>query len=527
MAKINLSGVAATPSAAPPAFEYSPQQQAIMDAVDRVSSNLIIEARAGTGKTTTLLEICKRLGSGAIFLAFNKAISTEISRKLADAGLDWKSVKSSTFHAVGFQAWVKHAPRCRGNVRGEKLSLLAEKIGVPQFYTPFVKKAVSLAKQTLIGAVPEYPIDDTEVWMVLVEHHDLLDLMPQTDDEIDEQEFLDNALAWCVKLLRQSIVESPTMIDFDDMIYMPLYSNLRFWQYDWVLIDEAQDTNRARREIAKRLLRPNGRLIAVGDRHQAIYGFTGADSDALDLIQEEFDCDLLPLTVTYRCPRTVVRFAQVWVPDIEARPNAPEGVLLELDYAKFLQIIPEPGDAILCRTMKPIVKLAFGYLKRHIACHIEGREIGAGLISLARRWKSAQTLAELNDWLEKYLDNERMKLLSQHKEAKFATIEDKVTTLQVLCSSLGADQHPEAVIALITKLFKDSEGLAKQTTTLSTIHKAKGREWERVYLLGRKQLMPSPYAKQDWQLEQEDNLAYVAVTRTKSELIEVNLPPKR
>jgi len=69
------------------------------------------------------------------------------------------------------------------------------------------------------------------------------------------------------------------MLDFDDQLYLPLLWKLRLFQNDFVFIDEAQDTNPVRRALAKLALRPGGRLIAVGDPRQAIYGFTGASHE--------------------------------------------------------------------------------------------------------------------------------------------------------------------------------------------------------------------------------------------------------
>lgn len=94
-------------------------------------------------------------------------------------------------------------------------------------------------------------------------------------------------------------------IDFDDMVYLPLVFKLRLFPQDWVLIDEAQDTNPTRRALAARMLKPGGRVIAVGDPRQAIYGFTGADNDALEQIAAQFSCKRMPLTVSYRCPQAV------------------------------------------------------------------------------------------------------------------------------------------------------------------------------------------------------------------------------
>lgn len=530
MAKLNLSGVSTRPPRAPSPWPLSPQQEAILSSVNRPEGNLIIEARAGTGKTSTLIEVCKDIGSGAAFLAFNKAIAVEIQRKLAAENISDKQVKGATFHSVGFQAWVRHAPDCARNVRGEKLSILAEKIGMPKMFHAFCTKLVSLAKQACVGAIPELSIDDDFIWQQIIDHHDLMDLMPENDWEqtqMDEEEWRETGLAWALKLLKQSIVEAPSLVDFDDMIYMPLYAGLRFWQYDWVLVDEAQDTNRARREISKKLLRPGGRLIAVGDRHQAIYGFTGADSDALDLIQQDFQCSLLPLTVTYRCAENIVRLAQTWVPDIEWHPGAPPGILRDTDYLQFLEgPVPKPGDAILCRNTKPLVQLAFYYLRRHIPCHVEGREIGGALITLIKKFR-VDTIAELQVKLDEHLDQQRARLLAQHKEAKLGQLTDKIETIQVLADTFDTKDRPYQLIALIDSMFKDGDNLPKMTMTLSTIHKAKGREWDTVYILGRSTLMPSPYARQEWQLEQERNLMYVAVTRAKNTLVDVHLPSGR
>jgi len=62
---------------------------------------------------------------------------------------------------------------------------------------------------------------------------------------------------------------------------------------------------------------------------------------------------------------------------------------------------------------------------------------------------------------------------------------------------------------------------------LCTVHRSKGREWDRVFLVGRNQYMPSKYAKKEWEFKQEENLMYVAVTRAKKELVEVEVPVKK
>jgi ATP-dependent DNA helicase UvrD/PcrA len=67
-------------------------------------------------------------------------------------------------------------------------------------------------------------------------------------------------------------------------------------------------------------------------------------------------------------------------------------------------------------------------------------------------------------------------------------------------------------------LFSD-DVTKKGLLTLCTYHRSKGREWPRVMLVEHAKRCPSPYAKQAWQLRQESNLAYVAITRSQRDLI--------
>jgi YrbI family 3-deoxy-D-manno-octulosonate 8-phosphate phosphatase len=88
---------------------------------------------------------------------------------------------------------------------------------------------------------------------------------------------------------------------------------------------------------------------------------------------------------------------------------------------------------------------------------------------------------------------------------------DKVEAIEALSES--AESVAE-VISRINSIFADeSVGVC-----LSTIHKAKGLEADRVFIIEPK-CLPAPWVKQDWEIEQENNLAYVAYTRAKNELV--------
>jgi DNA helicase-2/ATP-dependent DNA helicase PcrA len=509
---------------------YSPQQLAVFAAVEQYNGgSLTVESVAGSGKTTVLVGACERMRPvgkwfSVALIAYNKAIAEELKAKVAHL----KYVKAGTVHSFGFQAWRRMAPNAK--VEGKKLQHLQELAleaegradeGLTEVHE-FVRTLVSLAKQQAFGCAGR-PLDQ-EDWYRLIEHYDVAEVLPETVTADQLAAYVRDAQA----LLALSNAQCSTVIDYDDMIYAPLFFNARVWQNDWVLVDEAQDTNPARRMLARKMLRPGGRLIAVGDPHQAIYGFTGADSDALDLISRDFNCRRMPLTVTYRCPKAVVEVARQWVSHITAADSAPEGVVRALNAADIRDWrgVFSAGDAVLCRNTAPLIDLAFKLIRNGVGCRVEGREIGNGLIALATRWKRLKTLGALADKLAEYREREVQKLMAKGQELKAAAVEDRVEALLALIDGQNAQTGDVAsLVATIKSMFGDSEpGAPVSVVVLSTVHKSKGREWDRVYLVNRETLMPSRYARQAWQLEQEYNLMYVAVTRAKRELIELTLP---
>jgi DNA helicase II / ATP-dependent DNA helicase PcrA len=506
-------------------FRPSPQQQTIFDFVSDRLGSAIVEAVAGAGKTTTLVQAVMRMAGSVAFAAYNKKIAVEIGEKLKLAGAG-PLVKSGTFHSFGFAAVRRAFPNVK--VDDKKLATLALSLRLPEQFVAFATKATSLAKQRAIGVL--VPASDRRAWWDLVTHFELDEALAEVSPSgLADDELIEEAITWAQKLLDASVAADKDVIDFDDMIYAPLVHHMKMWQNDWVLIDEAQDTNPARRALAKKMLKAGGRVLAVGDSRQAIYGFTGADADSMELIEREFGCVKLPLTVTYRCPQAIVRHAHNWVSHIEAHPSAPEGQLLVQNETDFLTLPAtsfSATDAVLCRNTKPLVELAYHFIRKGVPCYVEGREIGRGLIALAKRWK-VTSLTTLRSRLEEYVERETAKYMAKGQETKAEALNDRVETLFVIMATLPAEARVADLQAKVAALFDDTQdGHAQRRLVLSTVHKAKGREWDRVFLYGRNKYMPSKFARQDWQLLQEDNLCYVAVTRAKQTLVEVLAAPK-
>lgn len=500
--------------------KFSPQQIAFLDWIDKGEGSCVLEAVAGAGKTTTLLEGAKRLtakGLKVAVMAYNKKIAEEIKDKTKG----WPNLYVGTVHSFGFSALRYRFKNVK--VDAYKVANICDEQGVLDpgvaEYKSVIVDLVSYAKQRALGVVAR--MENPAEWTDIIEHFDVF-------ADLDKEQAKYVPTSEIIKFARKVLSISNTrtdIIDYDDMVYLPLVLRVPFFRNDVVMVDEAQDTNAARRALVRCIVKVGGRVIAVGDRHQAIYGFTGADADSLDLIKQDFNAIELPLTTSYRCPKAVVNYAKRWVSHIEAAATAPEGSVSSIPYEDiFTRNDLNGASAVLCRNTKPLVELAFSLIRKRIGCKVEGRDIGQGLIKLATKWKVKDT-GKLVERLDAYLEAQKTKFLAKKQETRAQAVEDQVETIKVIIEdcNLQGKHSVECVVSSINAIFADD---VKGVLTLSTIHKSKGREWKTVYWLDRVGTLPSPYARQEWQQIQEKNLCYVASTRSQGTLVEVTVPPK-
>lgn len=514
-------------------MKLSPQQAAVVGWVQNGSGSALVRARAGTGKTTLLLQCMKHMTGTIAVAAFNNKISKEISAKAAAMGL---RATIKTFHGFGYSAWrnvfpaVKLSGTDRGQAGYDKADAIANKLEIPKSLRKFVRSAVSIAKQRCVGILCQ--IEDQAAWNAIVEdfslEEEICDDFGQELTTTQRLAMIPHGIEFSIKALKLNIEIAPEVIDFDDMLFMPLYGKVKFFQNDWVLVDEAQDTNPARRMMARQMLKRSGRAILVGDEKQAIYAFTGADNDALDLVGAEFNCTEFPLTVTYRCPKAVVAHANRLVADYQAHEDAPEGEVLSMGETDFLKMELAPSDAIICRNTAPLIDIAFGLLRRGVACKVEGKDIGKSLVKLLNRFRKVKTIPALVDALTRYCDRETVLLREKKKNAQAASLEDRVETLLAIIEGMGKSAAKFSdVEEKIESMFEDTNGNRKDMVTLMTAHRSKGLEFPRVFLFGENLYMPSPWARDAAALQQETNLRYVAYTRAEKTLVIVDANPKK
>lgn len=203
---------------------------------------------------------------------------------------------------------------------------------------------------------------------------------------------------------------------------------------------------------------------------------------------------------------------------IESHPDAKDGLVLRpMSYEARLFT---PGSIILCRNTAPLVAFAYALLHRDVPCKILGRDIGAQLTAVVKKLRPV-TLSDFLDKLKTWETRESERAVADDRSPD--RIYDQATCLRFFCDSL--DEESRSVASLLAKIdlmfTDDTNGGSANRVTLSTIHKAKGLEFPTVFILDF-HLMPSRYAKQSWQLRQENNLIYVAITRSMDTLVYIS-----
>ena len=522
---------------------------AVAEAVraDAEASHVQLKALAGTGKTTSCVEGLKQVkGIGASvnpstqqaefwrqlglgrsetvrLSAFNTSITDELKSRIAACGLDKRGVEARGVHSLGNAAVYKQFGRMEASEWATK-DLVCSTLG--KDYSDLKKEAgmlvlvnaatelVSRCKQNLCEPTPE-ELDR------LASHYD-----------VDVGKYAARVAEVVPQVLELS--KSPRgRIHFDDMVWLPLMLDLPVPQVDVQIIDEAQDLNRMQQEL---VYRGGRRIVAVGDEHQAIYGFAGADAESMPRMARTLATTarghvVLPLTVTRRCCKAVVREAQAYVPEFESHQSNPEGSVGQAKYSKQknphtgqIEDLPwaetylnqvRDGAMVLCRINAPLVSQCFRFLKHGIKAQIMGKKIGEGLVALVNKSNTedvSSLRSWLTDWVTRELEVENKKKFPS--DAKLELVQDKADCLASFCDGL---LRTADVAAKIKSVFTDAREV--RGIRLSSIHKSKGLEAEQVFFL------QPPGAgvrcKTDWQRKQEDNLKYVAITRAISELVYV------
>lgn len=484
-------------------FKPSILQQAIYDFIEKGTGHAVIAAVAGSGKTTTIVNAMKLIPMhrSSHFFAFNSTIAKELKNRIPKRPM----ASASTIHSYGLKAILAKVEVTNMNefIDANKYSKIFD---ATYFDTPDSEESAADVKARVMPMVDLARVN--------------LAYMPDDVHAMSEKYGLAVSMDDCrlVVDIIQKGVKKMDAIDFTDMIFLPVYHDLDTKQFDYVFVDECQDLSECQRALVLKALRPKtGRFVAVGDKQQAIYGFTGADAESFDKLTDHEGVTQLPLSVCYRCGSKIIELAQSIVPQIEAFEGSGEG---EIVTASVNDI--KAGDMILCRNTYPLVKLGFQYIASGVKAVIVGRDIGTNLVNMIRKTKAGSFDAMYEKFAieqDKIVrDLVRLRGVSEEdakKSQKYENYQDKIDAIRVIGEGCG---DLDEIIAKIEGIFGDED---KDAITLSTIHKAKGLEADNVYII-HQELMPSKNAELEWEKQQEQNLMYVAYTRAKKKLGFVN-----
>lgn len=488
-------------------FKPSDKQQKIFDVWDTTSKNILISAVAGSGKTTTLLQILERCKYRTLFLAFNKSVQEEIQSKIEDKGLG--QGKALTLHSLGLSA-IRKKYRKVVIKSGKNFDL----IKTFQAKNKKVFKKMTWEEKLKFSYFFMDMSDVSRLFMTdsLVEIKKRLLSM---DKNYYAHAEIRSLWASFLKIREESYVGPTIVIDFNDMIYLAAREKLHIpIEPYYLMVDEAQDLNLAQHKLVENLIGQGtiNKWIAVGDRNQSIYGFSGAYSSSFDKFLDMGDVEELPLDICYRCAQSIID-ASNEVYDIMEYGKDEKGIVATVENVEDVK----GPSMIVCRNTNPIIKLYFSLLGQGLPAYIKGDDIMSSINRFLKPYLKdtvSVTKSLLYEKLEDLQDDR-----TEEGRIKLYVFKENLSNFELLIQNMSTSyERINVLLDKIQNLFK----VKKDAVMLCTIHKAKGLESDIVYILNEN-LIPSKFAKSPEQLKQESNLKYVARSRAKKELYYLNI----
>jgi superfamily I DNA/RNA helicase len=467
----------------------TPEQLAIIEAAQHSTDNLLVSALAGAAKTSTLVLIAEALPDVDILcLAFNKKIATEMQERLP------KNCKAMTLNSLGHRTW--------GDATGRRIRIESSKTydivkGLidskhPSERSPLYENMAELMRLVDFGKACGYvPTGHYEKAKRLFDddffHHLEQKLSPDEEDLIR-----DATLA----SLKQAF---DGLCDYNDQILMPTVFHGAFPRYPLVLVDEAQDLSALNHATLRKLVGTR-RLIAVGDQCQAIYGFRGAHEDGMNKLREDFSMRELRLSISFRCPQRIVEHVHWRAPHMRWPEWAKPGTI-ERPTEWTASDLAEDA-VIICRNNAPLFGTAIRLLKNGRTCELGGKDIIKSITKVMTKFgghdmRQADVLDRIDVWCAKEKE--------KNKRRAWGRIEDRAECMRIFAREGKTLSDALAYAQHLTHLHSPLK--------LLTGHGAKGLEFNHVYFLDNHIVGDE---------DQDPNLRYVIVTRTKETLTYIN-----
>ncbi|MFT4152693.1 UvrD-helicase domain-containing protein [Parafilimonas sp.] len=479
-------------------MELTAEQYAILQS----TGNIKINAVAGSGKTTTIIEYAasRPAHSKILYLAFNKSVRLEAAKKFADKGLH--NVKVETAHSLAYKHVVfKNGYRVRS--QAYKTNEIAELLNLKGNGE---KHAEYIIANHINKFVSYYCNSDKQ----RVQELNYLETIADSKAKAFVSAFYDY-IAYQTRLLLSRMDKGEIEITHDFYLKKFQLSNPAL-HYDYILFDEAQDASAAMLDI---FLKQEATKVIVGDTHQQIYSWRHAVNSL-----EKADFKTYHLSISFRFSQDIANLA-----------------MKVLEYKKHLNEKPQTGitgkgagkeqktKAVIARTNLGLLLKAIEYVteKRKVKhIYFEGNinsytyaDEGASLYDVLNLYNGKYNL--IKDKLMAAMKN------IDELESYIEKTEDVQLGMMVEIVKAYGNEIP-AIIEAIKEKHVEGDDKENAEMIFSTVHRCKGMEYDAIQLVNDfiteeklEQLLKDKGAMTDTaKLNEEINLLYVAVTRTRN-----------
>lgn len=540
-------------------FPPNKYQQDIIDWVKNGSGNAIVDAKAGSGKTSTLELIAQSYPRKMLFIAFNKHIADEINNrpelqkylmKKNEGGLG--TLKVYTVNSLGDMT-VRDDLQKRGLYKGGENKFLKDN----KLYTILDRNL------RMICATRHDKVTDDMIWDMMKDLRRVCDKVRSkyiTNDKFKAEQIIeedglcqfwqierDDGLQYPIlnwgQIVEDALEESMQLYDekgiydFTDQLYIPVVKKLFLppwmsYYSEFIGCDECQDLSALQLRFLKKLIpmKPQygiklpTRFLFVGDAKQAIYAFAGADCHSVENIQRQFKTTELPLNICYRCAKKIIALAQEWVPTIEAAPNAPEGevhIINNEDIAELAQ----PKDIVIARKNKDLAEVFLSIVLKGKPVYIKDKEMIENAIK-SIKGLGCSTISGLGAKLDELQEEYKKTMRNPENQKQGSAINNGTMDVYDMIKAIldfFINVKKKSLSTTVTTFIDFIQDLfvtepSNNAIIVSSIHQVKGLEAKRVFIINYNKMPYTSNVKSADENQQERNLIYIAITRAQEVL---------
>lgn len=448
------------------------------DIIYSESENIYVSARAGTGKTTTLVEFVKlRKKDKFLYIVYNNAIKEEAISKFP------QNTTVHTIHSLAYQEV--------GNEYNEKLKNDLKVEDILNKATYFKEKDLEDKENHKIAMsvkkiLNEYFNSDKESIEDITENKLMISICSQYWNEMKNKENKD------IQITHEGYLK----------IYQLSKPKLDF---DYIMVDEAQDSNAAMLDI---IFRQESKKVFVGDPHQKIYGFRGAvNIFSMEKYMSIENCERFTLTESFRFGPAIAGVANAILETFKGEKDLIKGV--EHRNSQICEIDKDCQYTIITRTNAHLIDIAIEAARKNQGLWIVGgeKQIINHIMDGYYLYKGQKDLIK-NEYLKTIKNYNHLKILAE-------TLKNPEQLLLVYL----IEKYGETLIDNVELIRRNIKGKKSADIILTTAHKSKGLEFVSVVIANDFATLFKDNGEQNELIEAEEiNLIYVAVTRATHDL---------